>query len=61
MWGGSLDDVIVGAMVGWVAGNVTPGGGGNMGVAEVFVVGVVRGGDCQLGFVSFLKLDPGRL
>ena len=41
--GGSLDDVVVGVVVGWVAGGVTPGGGRNMGIAEVVVVGVVRG------------------
>ena len=28
--GGSLDDVVVGVVVGWVAGGVTPGGGGGM-------------------------------
>ena len=50
--GGSLDDVVVGVVVGWVVGGVTPGGGGDVGVAGVFVVGVVRGGDCRLGFVS---------
>ena len=59
--GGSFDDVVVGVVVGWVAGGVTLGGGGDVGVAEVFVVGVVRGGDCRLGFVSLLELDPGRL
>ena len=59
--GGSLDDVVVGVVVCWVAGGATPGGGEDAGVAEVFVVGVVGGGDCRLGLVSLLRLDLGRL
>ena len=59
--GGSFDDVVVGVVVGWVSRGVTPGGGGDLGVAGVSVVGVVRGRDCRLGFVSLLKLYPGCL
>ena len=60
VWG-SFDDVVVGVVVGWVDEGVTLGGRGDVGVAEVFVVGVVKGGDCRLGLVSLLKLGPGRL
>ena len=38
--GGSFDDVVVGVVVVWIAGGVTPGGGGNMGIVEVFVTWV---------------------
>ena len=59
--GGSLDGVVVGVVVGWVVGGVTPGGEGNMWVAEVFVVGVDGGRYCRSGLVSLLKPGPGRL
>ena len=48
-WGGSLDGVVVGVLVGWVAGGGTPGGGGGVELCPgalfgVLAVGVVEGG-----------------
>ena len=47
--GGSLDGVVVGVLVGWVAWGGTPGGGGGVGLCpgalfSVLAVGVVEGG-----------------